>query len=372
MNDVLLQENPALAELYAKARELHSYGFWTVLKELEPSEVNAREKPCVWRLADFRPHLDTAAKLIPIEKAERRAFIMHNPAYDMSKPFTTNTLFAAFQIINPGEVAGAHRHSPSASRMVLTGNGGYTTVEGEKCYLERGDLIITPNYTWHDHGNEGTDSLIWCDILDIPIPHFLNAYFFEWGYKENGVTPNKAMQTPTKSRGYSTTMYGTGGIRPAFVEHDIAKGYGSPQVHFPYSKVREALQAMRTEEGSPYDGIIVDYVDPRNGGPLSRTLDYQMQLLRPGEQTQKHRHTYGQVFVCLEGEGYTEIDGERYDWGASDAFCLPTFRWHRHVNISTTTDAVLYSVSDRAAMRALGLLWEDQPLDDGTFVRIEG
>ena len=371
MVEIKSADQTELKKLYDAATELNSYGFWTMLEELEPTDVRPREKAHVWHFDDFRPHLDKAAELVPIEEADRRAFIMHNPAYDMSKPFTTNSLFAAFQIINPGEVAAVHRHSPSASRMVLTGKGGYTTVDGEKCVLERGDLVITPNYSWHDHGNEGTESLIWCDILDIPIPYYMNAYFFDFNYEEGGKRINSAMQPVTRSKDYSQRIYGTGGVVPRFADHDRAKGYGSPQVHFKYSDVRAALEAMKTEKGSPFDDLIIDFRDPRNGGPLAKTQDFHMQLLRPGVETQSHRHTYCQVFVVLEGEGYTEIDGEKYPWKPNDVFCLPTFRWHHHVNTGDK-DAVLYSVSDRAAVNNLGLLWEDYKNADGEIVRTDG
>jgi gentisate 1,2-dioxygenase len=356
-------------DIYAAVNKLNAYAFWLIQGDMEPAEPRVREKPHVWHYKDFEPLILKAAPIVPHELAERRAFILHNPGYDMSRPYTTNTQYIAYSFYLPGEVFEAHIHSPAASRVLLKSDGkGYTTVEGEKCYLDRGDLVITPSGTWHDHGNEGKVPMVWVDMLDIPVPALFNAGKFGWDYKENGVSVNR--QSPTRSHLYSKRHYGFGGVRPRFAQTEIGNRTSSPQLHWKYTDVRAALNAVRDEPGDPYDGIIVDYVDVMTGGPIQKTQNFSMQLLRPGEHTLSHRHTNSTVYVCLEGSGYTIINGEKYSWEEDDVFCIPSMHWHEHVNPSKTSDVVLYSVTDSPAMEKLGLCWEERKTASGDIVSI--
>lgn len=141
-------------------------------------------------------------------------------------------------------------------------------------------------------------------------------------------------------------------------------------MHFKYKHVRDTLDGLRNEDGCPYDGIILDYVDVTTGGPLEKTQNFSMQMLRPDEHTLSHRHTSSQVYVCLEGQGHTMINGEKFEWKKDDVFCLPSYQWHEHVNGSNSEDAILYSVSDSPALKALGLYWEDQKDEAGEVTTI--
>ncbi|MEM8985765.1 MAG: cupin domain-containing protein [Pseudomonadota bacterium] len=350
--------------IYAALGELNAYAFWQIQGEMEPREPRVRERPHVWRYKDFEPHILRAGEVVPHELADRRGLILHNPGYDMTRPYTTNTLYAAYSVYMPGEVFEPHVHSPSASRMVLHCDGkGYTTVDGEKAYLERGDLITTPSGAWHDHGNEGSEPMIWVDMLDIPIPVLFNASKFGFDYQENGVTRDS--QSQSRSKLYSKRHFASGGLRPRFARQTVGNDNASPQMHFKYKDVRAALDGLRDEEGDPYDGVILDYVNVMTGGPLHRTQNFSMQMLRPKEHTLSHRHTNNALYVCLEGAGKTVVNGEDYHWGESDVFCVPSHQWHEHINLSADGDAVLYCVTDSPAVEALGLLWEERRLPGG-------
>lgn len=47
-----------------------------------------------------------------------------------------------------------------------------------------GDVILTPSWHWHDHGNEGSDPVFWLDGLNLPIFTRLPVNFAEL-YQEN-------------------------------------------------------------------------------------------------------------------------------------------------------------------------------------------
>ena len=125
-------------------------------------------EPVVRGMADF---------IAPGKDAERRIVRIANPG--VPELTATHTISIAFQYLLPGEVAPAHRHSPNAMRFMIDGEGAYTTVNGDKCMMHPGDLILTPAGDWHDHGNEGTGPVMWMDILDSPVVRFLETLTME-------------------------------------------------------------------------------------------------------------------------------------------------------------------------------------------------
>ena len=315
--------------------------------------------PHSWRWKDYSAFLQrigeiaSHADVSPIEFADRQSILLTNPGLD-GRLQVTNTMRCAISIYNPGDVAPAHIHSANASRTILSDTGGYTNVEGERCEAKRGDLILTPNGTWHDHGNESSTPVIWIDMLDWPLLEVLDLAWVDMEYPGAGADSNAKIQKTIHTDGYSTRMYGNGGLKPAFVSHQ--RGWGqqaTPMVHYRGADVRDALQALRTEKGDPYEGIVLDFVNPVTGRPVFTTLNYSAQLLRPGEETLAKRETCNTFSVVLEGQGYTEVGGQRFDWEPNDIVVIPNFLWRRHVNTGKN-DAVIYTVSDAALMKNIG------------------
>jgi hypothetical protein len=93
------------------------------------------------------------------------------------KSAATSTLWAGVQILLSGETAPAHRHSPAAIRFIFQGKGAYTTVEGDQSFRGPSDLVLTPPWTWHDHGSDSAEPLLWMDGLDLPVGRDLDANF---------------------------------------------------------------------------------------------------------------------------------------------------------------------------------------------------
>jgi gentisate 1,2-dioxygenase len=315
--------------------------------------------PCSWRWKDYGPLLERIeaiarrADVSPIEFADRQSILLTNPGLG-GRLQATATMRTAISIYAPGDVAPAHIHSANASRTILSERGGYTNVEGERCEALRGDLIITPNGTWHDHGNDSEKPVIWIDMLDWPLMEILDCAWVDMDYMPAGETGNARIQKTVHRDGYSSRLYGHGGLKPTFVSHQ--RGWGSnpdAMVHYRGAEVREALDGLRNEKGSPYDGIELQFVNPATGGPVGSTLDYAAQLLRPSEETLPKRETCSTFMVVMEGKGYTEVGGQRFDWEKNDIVVMPNFLWRRHVNIGAA-DAVLYTTSDASLMRNIG------------------
>ncbi len=157
-----VQSGAARQDLYRRIEKHNFVPLWEVYHELIPDQPMTPCKPAIWKWADARPYLMEAGELITAKEALRRVLILQNPGM-RGEACITQSLFAGYQLILPGEVAPSHRHSQSALRFVLEGSGAYTAVDGERTTMQPGDFIITPSWTWHDHGHEGSGPVVWQD-----------------------------------------------------------------------------------------------------------------------------------------------------------------------------------------------------------------
>jgi gentisate 1,2-dioxygenase len=334
-----------------------------------------KTQACRWRWKDYHPFLQRLeaiarrADVSPIEFADRQSILLTNPGLAGRLQVTT-TMRTAISIYTPGDVAPAHIHSANASRTILTERGGYTNVEGERCEAVRGDLIITPNGTWHDHGNDSTSSVIWIDMLDWPLMEVLDLAWVDMEYRGAGDETNAKIQKTVHSDGYSGRLYGHGGLKPTFVSHQRGWGHDpDAMIHYRGADVREALEGLRNEKGDPYEGIPLQFINPATGGPVGRILNYGAQLLRPGEATLPKRETCSTFIVVMEGEGYTEVAGQRFEWEQNDIVVVPNFLWRCHVNTGKR-GAVLYTTSDASLMRNIGQYRAQGKAKDGSVVQL--
>jgi gentisate 1,2-dioxygenase len=327
-----------------------------------------------WRWAEITPYLDRIAEIArgadvsPIEFAERQQFLLTNPGLG-GRLQVTSTMRCAVSIYNPGDVAPVHIHTPNASRTILSDKGGYTTIEGERCEASRGDLILTPNGTWHDHGNDGAEPVVWIDVLDFPLMEFLDCVWLDEAF--SGETQgNSRAQPVTLPASYSHKLYGQGGLVPSFVAH--RRGFGrdtSPLFHYRGADVRKALAGLRQEQGDPYEAVSLRFVNPATGASVFPTLDYRAQLLRPGEATRFKRETASTLYIVMEGRGVTEIAGRIYDWQTNDIFVAPGFAWRRHIN-KGEIDAILYAVTDAPLIEKIGQYRAQGRLPDDTVAEL--
>lgn len=314
--------------------------------------------PHHWRWAEISPYLERISRLAaessisPIAFVDRQQFLLTNPALG-GRLQVANTLRCAVSIYNQGDCAPVHMHSPNASRTILSSNGGYTIVEGERCEAGRGDLILTPHGTWHDHGNDQPQPVMWMDVLDWPLLEFLDCIWLDDGFTGEKAA-NGRTQATRFADGHSQALYGAGGMMPTFAP--AVPGIGrqtSPLIHYRGTDIRDTLSGLRGHDGDPHEGASLRFTNPVTGASVFPTMDYGAQLLRPGEQTLFKRETSSVLYVVLEGEGETEVAGRTFRWAENDIFVVPNFLWRRHRNV-TRNDAVLYSVSDRALMERIG------------------
>ncbi len=304
-----------------------------------------KDVPYLWAWRELRPLLYEASRLVGPDEAERRVIMLLNPGLN-GAPAITQTLYAGMQIILPGEVARSHRHSPNALRFVVQGTGAFTAVNGERTIMQPGDFVTTPTWVWHDHGNEAPDPVVWLDGLDMPIVTALSAMFYE-----KYPVPQQPLTRPP---GDSWARYGRG-FRPAY---DANRLPYSPIVSYPYQEARAALaQIAHHDHGSPYDAILMQYLNPLTGGSVLPTMDAFLQWIPPETDLAPHRHTGSTVYLGVEGHGVLDIDGKDYAWEPHDVVVVPSWSVHRHRNPGQEP-AILFSFSDLPILKALSLYRE--------------
>ena len=332
---------PAREAFVNKIRADHLAPLWDVLPTLITAEPKTTIAPYRWRYAEIRPHLLESAAVITAKEAERRVLVLENPNLTGQSKIT-RSLFGGLQIIMPGEVAPPHRHVQAALRFIIEGNGAYTTVDGERTIMQPGDFVITPSWTYHDHGNDTAGPMVWLDGLDMHMVNLFEASFREGGPSEDAIAPSKPELDSIYRYGQNLVPVDHGHRRPT-----------SPIFSYPYGRTRDALEAMRrAEDPSPWFGYKMRYINPLTGGDAIPTISTFMQLIPRGTCTRDYRATDSTVFVVVEGSGSTRIGSSTFDWSPRDIVVVPS--WVPYAHTAESGDAVLFSYSDRGVQEMLG------------------
>jgi gentisate 1,2-dioxygenase len=332
-----------LARLSRDIQSLNARPLWERTQRMGPGTPAV---PTIWRYRDMRPQLLRAIDLITAKEAERRVFMLENPGLP-GTGYITTSLYCGLQVIKPGEIAPAHRHSTNALRFIIEGEGGYTTVEGERVVMRPGDFVLTPGWSWHDHGHRGDAPVIWLDALDNPFGQFFGAIFRE-NYEDDA-------QAPSLAEGDAAARYGSN-LMP--IEHRTGRT-SSPLLVYPYDRTREALLRLATSGPlHPSHGIKMRYANPLDGGYVYPTIAVFIQNLPKGFSGQSYRSTDGTVFNVVEGRGTAQIGDRTFDFEPHDVFVVPAWT---HYHLTATEECVLFGLSDRAAQEKLGFWREEDP-----------
>ncbi len=317
-----------LEELYGKLEKVGMGPGWN---KPTPSLWPAPRKtlvPAHWKYELARGALDAAGRLINTSLAERRNLILFNPA-EGNTYATVRTLVAAYQMIMPGEWARVHRHTPNALRLILDAEPGtYTEVDGVNIAMEPGDVLLTPNWSTHGHGNRGSACAYWLDFLDAPLVQLLEPMFFEVVEDDNKQATMDVSGSP-----------------PPQVTTD------SPFV-FTFRDTLRSLGEAEPEPAGPFGTQI------QLGRPALATTALYMMRLQPGVHTAPYRTTANNIYAVVQGEGISIVDGERFEWRRGDVIAAPAWRPHWH---QATRDAILFRVTDEPVMQRFGWWREELP-----------
>jgi gentisate 1,2-dioxygenase len=349
----------ALKGLYDDIHAGNMFPFWATSTSVDHDEVRqlmatSKAVPFVWKYTDIEPLLQRAAKLVTMDDSERRSLILVNPGLAPRRA-SVSTMYTAYRLNDPDEIMPPHKHSPSAIRFGLTGAGNFTGVDGENVVFGPGDMVLTPNDTWHNHGTVGGEQAVNLSVLDLPLVETLHAVHFDHHYTEieNGKEVVKKLQTARYPSDYSQTIYGAGGMVPRFVDHKRGGGKSSPMWVYRWEAMQAMLDAHKDWDGDPHEGIVIDYSDPTTGGPVFATINFYVQMLRPGERTLPQRETASLLLAPFRGRGHSIIDGKRHDWDQFDTLAVPGGCWVEHVNGSDSEPVIFFGATDAPTQRKL-------------------
>ena len=338
-----LQPSASRKQFYERISAGNCAPLWEVLHGLISAEPQTPCLPYLWKWDTVWPWIQEAGTLITAQEAERRVLVLENPGL-RGRSSITHSLYAGLQLILPGEVAPAHRHSQSALRFILHGGGAYTAVNGEKVTMNVGDFVITPSWTFHDHGNPSSEPMVWMDGLDVPLVEHLDAQFME--------KAPVSVQSIRGTQGENMAQFGNT-MKP--VEYR-AKSKTSPLFWYPFDRTREALRALgENTEIHPCWGYKLQYTNPVTGGWAMPTMGTFMQMLPSGFKGGDYRSTDSTVYAVVEGSGRCIVKGETIDFGRRDIFVCPSWMPYR---FEVDNQAVLFSFSDRPVQQALDL-WRE-------------
>ena len=290
------------------------------------------------------PWIQEAGKLITAKEAERRVLVLENPGL-RGRSRVTHSLYAGLQLILPGEVAPAHRHSQSALRFIVQGKGAYTAVDGERVTMSPGDFIITPSWTWHDHGNPSSEPMVWLDGLDIAIVELARR-----------PVPRAARRRVADDHTHRRRV-----VR-ALRQHD-APGRLQAEVEDLAALLvpvrADARGAGRAREGRRSKPLlrpeVQDSPTPPPAAGRSRPSAASCSSCRRASAGSRHRSTDSTCYSVVEGKGRVKVAGETFAFNAKDHFVVPSWA---PSELEADDETVLFSFSDRPVQEALDLFRE--------------
>ena len=329
------------ADYVAALREQNLVPLWPNLRAVMPAgKPRPQTRATHWSYAALKPLLLRAGELTPIEKAERRVLVLANPGHGLDKMQTSAAMYLGMQLLLPGEWAPAHRHTPNAVRMVVEGEGAWSTVDGEKCAMVCGDLILTPTGLWHEHGHDGKDPVVWLDVLDLPL-----VYYMEASYHVDG-----ARQTVAPRHG--ERAYARGGVVPTPVFQRGERTY--PMLRYPWADARAALQSLAADRPD-LDAVQVSYVNPETGGDAQNILGFYALMLRPGQTLRLPIRSPATVFHVIEGGAGVQVEDQHFSLAEADTCCAPGYSAVTLTNRSADQPAFLFIADEAPLHRKLGV-----------------
>ncbi len=329
------------ADYVAELRANNLVPLWPSLRGVLPPTIPTRQTRAThWPYAAIRPLLIKAGELTPIEKAERRVLVLANPGHGLDKMQASAAMYLGMQLLLPGEWAPSHRHTPNAVRMVVEGEGAWSAVDGEKCEMLRGDLILTPTGLWHEHGHDGDQPVVWLDVLDLPL-----VFYMEASYHVNG-----GRQRINPGRG--ERAYARGGLLPTPVFGGAARAY--PMLRYPWADARAALESLAADQPD-LEAVQITYANPETGEHAENILGFYALMLRPGQRLALPVRSPAMVFHVIEGGASVSVEQQRFDLIAADTCCAPGYSAITLANASATQPAFVFIADETPLHTKLGV-----------------
>lgn len=314
------EELAELEALYASFVDADLMPLWTQRAGLMPAQPAPRTQAHLWRWSVLSEIAARAGDLVKVGRGgERRAIALANPGL-AGEPSITPNLWAAVQYLAPGETAPSHRHSQTAFRFVIEGEGVWTNVNGDAVAMRQGDLLLTPSWHWHEHHNPSSNPMLWLDGLDIPLVDRAEAGFFEFG-------PDTLSTTSTPAVSINEELWAHPGLRPLGQPAPVS----SPLLAFRWENTDRSLQAQLDLQARGHPSALneghaaVRFMNPATGGDALTTIRLEMHRLRPGSQRLASQVVGATVWQVLSGAGEAQIADTVFELKRGDIFVVPSW-----------------------------------------------
>ena len=282
--------------------------------------------------------------------------------------FPTNGTNLCTVVIPAGQHTGRHRHGEEAIH-VLRGVG-FIVVAGRRYEIRAGTTIHVPYMDDHQLFNIGDVDLEYVSASTMDLDLFVrlgrlqqldekgpNKPGFDTRYPaEDGQfdalgrrialhledAPNEAERQNAKKaaaaqqRGHDHAGDGRNGehVHDGHRSDDGEGGHGADEGPKPGERLIKSVHPHRHGAIFNLMGGGESHSELRNG--FTAVTVAMTQIFEEVPHTSSHCHTHTEaVLYALEGIGYSEIDGKRYDWAAGDAVQIPPkMTRHEHFNPS--------------------------------------
>ena len=273
--------------------------------------------------------------------------ILENPGL-RGQSRITHSLYAGLQLILPGEVAPAHRHSQSALRFIVRRRGRLHRGRRRARHDERRRLrhhavvdLARPR--------QPVATSRWCGwtASTFAIVEMLDAQFIENG-------PRGIAAARPRTEGESICARSA---TPCSRSTTSRRRRTSPLFWYPYERTREALATLaRSDAPHPCYGYKLQFTNPATGGWPMPTIGTFMQLLPKGFRGKPYRSTDSHRLLGRRGQRPRE--GRRRDvrLRPEGHFVVPSWM---PTPSRPMRKAVLFCFSDRPVQDVLDL-WREQ------------
>jgi len=184
--------------------------------------------------------------------------------------------------------------------------------------MEPGDVLLTPNWSMHGHGNRSEACAYWLDFLDVPLVQMLEPMFFE------AAEEDKARETVEKSG--QVPDHATKDSSFVFALKDTLRRFGN----------------ATSQPAGPF-GTQIEL-----GHPALATMALYMMRVDASIRTASYRTTANNIYAVVQGEGASIVDGERFEWRRGDVIAVPAWRAHCH---EAKGYAILFRVTDEPVLQ---------------------
>jgi mannose-6-phosphate isomerase-like protein (cupin superfamily) len=248
--------------------------------------------------------------------------------------FPTNGTNLCKVVVPTGHHTGRHRHGEEAIHVI--GGRGCIVVDGRRYDIHAGTTVHVPYMNDHQVFNTGAGDLEYVSASTIDLDLFIRLGRLEQ-LEEKGPNVEGFEDALPAEDGQFDGL----GRRIALHIEDAPNEADRPRSGKSAAASDKPPERLIKSDHPHRHGAVYNLMgggesksEHRNG--FTALTAAMTQIFEEVPHTSSHCHTHTEaVLYVLEGVGYSEIDGEHYDWEAGDAVQIPPkMTRHEHFNPS--------------------------------------